>query len=214
MEFIADGLLIATALTAGLYCLILGRRLRALNDSGSGIGTQIKLLDKALDETRSALTETRESVTALQASARSTLAQLSRETTEATDLAQRIERSVAKAEATLDRLYHVETRIEAHEKRIDNGRIEAAGTNGGPAARPVEASAVQPRQTSYEIEQQMDVAADARSDIERVELPSGTTTTVTDGPEAAPLGGAGRIPTGIPPAGRDATVLRAERMML
>ena len=48
MELIADGLLIATAMTAGLYCLVLSKRLRLLTDSGNGIGPQIEALDQAL----------------------------------------------------------------------------------------------------------------------------------------------------------------------
>lgn len=121
MELIADGLLIATALTAALYCLVLSRRLRNLSDSGSGIGAQIEALDRALNETRGALAETREGVGELRASAKSSLAKLARESALATDLASRLESGAARAEATMQRLYQAETRVAAYQTRLDGG---------------------------------------------------------------------------------------------
>ena len=55
MQLIADGLLLATALTAALYCIVLSRRLRRLTDAQSGIGTQIRELTRVLEETRGAV---------------------------------------------------------------------------------------------------------------------------------------------------------------
>lgn len=69
MQLIADGLLIATALTAALYCLVLSRRLRRLTDAEAGIGTQIHALNKALEETRAGLQETRRGIAEARASA-------------------------------------------------------------------------------------------------------------------------------------------------
>lgn len=62
MELISDGLLLATALTAAVYCIILSRRLRRLTDSGEGIAAQIAALDAALGETKAAMTETRRGI--------------------------------------------------------------------------------------------------------------------------------------------------------
>ena len=70
MQFVADGLLIATALAAAVYCLVLSRRLRRLTDAEEGIGAQIKALNAALDETRSGLAETRRSVAEARAALR------------------------------------------------------------------------------------------------------------------------------------------------
>ena len=61
MSLIADGLLIAAALTAGIYCFVLSRRLKAFAGTESGIGKQIKELTTTLDETRTALKEAQES---------------------------------------------------------------------------------------------------------------------------------------------------------
>ena len=41
MALIADGLLIATALTAALYCAVLSRRLRRLADLESRLGVRL-----------------------------------------------------------------------------------------------------------------------------------------------------------------------------
>ena len=57
MSLIADGLLIATGLTAGLYCFILSRRLKAFSSTDSGVGQQIRQLNSTLEETRAALRE-------------------------------------------------------------------------------------------------------------------------------------------------------------
>lgn len=59
MSLIADGLMIVAGLTAGLYCLVLSRRLRQLSDSGQGIGAQIRALTEAIAETRAAVGEAR-----------------------------------------------------------------------------------------------------------------------------------------------------------
>ncbi|MEM9147644.1 MAG: hypothetical protein AAGC57_15765 [Pseudomonadota bacterium] len=70
MDLIADGLFIATALTAALYCFVLSRRLRRLSDAETGIGVQIHALNKALEETRAGLAETRRGVAEARASVR------------------------------------------------------------------------------------------------------------------------------------------------
>jgi hypothetical protein len=117
MELLADGLLIVTALAAGLYCMALGRRLRKLTDSRGGIGPQIDSLDQALNETQTALAETRKSVQELGGSTSVAIAELTREAARGEDIAQRIERGIVEAKATLQRLYEAEGRIEASENR-------------------------------------------------------------------------------------------------
>ena len=128
MEFIADGLLIATAMTAGLYCLVLSRRLRRLTESGEGIGPQIEALDQALTETRAALAETREGVSELRGSSKAAVVQLTRETARGEEMTGRIERGLEEANATMQRLYQARDRIEAHENRPEK-TISAGGDN-------------------------------------------------------------------------------------
>ena len=133
MELIADGLLIATAMTAGLYCLVLSRRLGRLSECGNGIGPQIDALDRALSETRAALTETREGMSELRDAAKAASTQLARETERGEEMVQRIERGVGEAKATMQRLYEVNDRIEAHENRPAKASSARAGDLGGDA---------------------------------------------------------------------------------
>ena len=57
MSIIADGLLIATCLTAAVYCFVLARRLKQFSNTEEGIGQQILQLTTTLQETRTALKE-------------------------------------------------------------------------------------------------------------------------------------------------------------
>ena len=132
MDLIADGLLIATAMTAGLYCLVLSKRLRRLTDSGSAIGPQIEALDQALGDTRAALAETREGVSELRSSTKAVIAELTRETARGEDIAELIERGVGEAKATMQRLYEAADRIEAYENRPAKANHAGEGDPDGP----------------------------------------------------------------------------------
>jgi hypothetical protein len=55
MELIADGLLIAGALGAALYCRSLSQRLNRLKDLDSGLGAAIAALSRQVDELREQL---------------------------------------------------------------------------------------------------------------------------------------------------------------
>lgn len=134
MELIADGLLIATAMTAGIYCLVLSKRLRRLTDSGSAIGPQIEALDQALGNTRAALAEIREGVSELRGSTKAAVVQLARETARGEEMAEQIQRGVEEAKATMQRLYEAGARIEAHENRSANAGY---ADEDGPDGRPV-----------------------------------------------------------------------------
>jgi hypothetical protein len=50
MTFIADVLLIAGALGAGLYCYVLSRRLRRFTDLEKGVGGAVAMLSAQVDE--------------------------------------------------------------------------------------------------------------------------------------------------------------------
>ena len=50
MELIADILLVAGALGAGFYCLVLARRLRRFNDLENGVGGAVAVLSAQVDD--------------------------------------------------------------------------------------------------------------------------------------------------------------------
>lgn len=50
MELIADILLVSGALGAGLYCLVLGRRLNRFNDLEKGVGGAVAVLSAQVDD--------------------------------------------------------------------------------------------------------------------------------------------------------------------
>jgi len=131
MDLIADGLLIATALTAALYCLVLSRRLRRLTDAQSGVGAQIGELSKALEETRSAVSEARRTLSESRASARNAQDALARE--------------VATARAVIAELQGEHARARRREAAHWIGDLEAEarpptpeelGADGGHGAAP------------------------------------------------------------------------------
>lgn len=80
MSIIADGLLIATCLTAAVYCFVLARRLKRFSSTEEGIGQQILQLTRTLEETRAALKEA-------QAGAKAETEALAREVVQARKLA-------------------------------------------------------------------------------------------------------------------------------
>ena len=50
MEFFADVLLAAAALSAGLYCFVLARRLKKFNDLEKGVGGAVAVLSSQVDD--------------------------------------------------------------------------------------------------------------------------------------------------------------------
>lgn len=50
MDYIADILLVAGALGAGLYCFVLGRRLNKFNDLEKGVGGAVAVLSAQVDD--------------------------------------------------------------------------------------------------------------------------------------------------------------------
>ena len=95
MSLIADGLLIATCLTAALYCFILSRRLKKLTSTEDGIGQQILQLNGALEETRTAVKDIR-------GTAKAASDRLSREVQNARRSAQELQRLTEAAQQILD----------------------------------------------------------------------------------------------------------------
>jgi len=97
MDLIADGLLIATALTAALYCLVLSQRLRRLTDARAGVGAQIAELSRVLEETRAAVADTRKGLAESRASARNAGDALAREIATAREVTAALQGEAARA---------------------------------------------------------------------------------------------------------------------
>jgi len=57
MSLLADALLLSAAIAAAIYCRMLAGRLKALGDSGRGLGGAIKALDQQVEAIRAALDE-------------------------------------------------------------------------------------------------------------------------------------------------------------
>ncbi|MHC0051979.1 hypothetical protein [Actibacterium sp. D379-3] len=88
MALIADILLVAGALGAAFYCMVLSRRLRRLNDLETGMGGAIAVLSAQVDDMTRALESAR-------SSARSSSSTLEDLTGRADGVAQRLELLVA-----------------------------------------------------------------------------------------------------------------------
>ncbi|KMK68852.1 hypothetical protein [Puniceibacterium sp. IMCC21224] len=88
MDLIADILLVAGALGAGLYCFILARRLTRFNDLESGVGGAVAVLSAQVDD----LTRT---LAAAQKTAGASATSLTQLTARAEEVAKRLELMVA-----------------------------------------------------------------------------------------------------------------------
>ena len=72
MNMIADLLLAVGAIGAGLYCMILSRRLRQFNQLENGMGGAIAVLSMQVDEMKKALMAAQQTATASEAALRLT----------------------------------------------------------------------------------------------------------------------------------------------
>lgn len=91
MELIADGVLILAATVAGLYCLVLSRRLHSLTQMESGLGKAITSMSTQVDEMQDALAKAK-------ASTEDRAVALSAQLAVAEEVAQRLERLLKDAE--------------------------------------------------------------------------------------------------------------------
>lgn len=88
MEMIADILLVAGALGAGLYCFVLARRLARFNDLENGVGGAVAVLSAQVDDLTRTLAEAQRTASTSEGS-------LSELTHRAEDVAKRLELMVA-----------------------------------------------------------------------------------------------------------------------
>ncbi len=72
MNLLADMLLAIGAIGAGVYCMILSRRLRQFTQLESGMGGAIAVLSMQVDEMKKALTAAQQTATASEAALRLT----------------------------------------------------------------------------------------------------------------------------------------------
>lgn len=103
MAIITDGLLIATCLTAAIYCVVLSRRLARFSDTRTGIGQQISQLNEILEETRTTIRESH-------SGARSVSERLSRDLAAARKASQDLSALIERAETVLDRAIELQNR--------------------------------------------------------------------------------------------------------
>lgn len=108
MALISDGLLFLTALTTGLYCIVLARRLRRLGDPDEGIGGRIEALGAAIEETRAALSETRGRLEEMRRETQASSEKIVRDAGRAKRVADELAAATVAAERTLDSLYRAE----------------------------------------------------------------------------------------------------------
>jgi hypothetical protein len=88
MDFIADILLAAGAIGAGVYCFVLGRRLNRFNDLEKGVGGAVAVLSAQVDDLNRTLAAARQTASGSAA----TLTDL---TQRAEDISRRLELQIA-----------------------------------------------------------------------------------------------------------------------
>lgn len=88
MDFIADILLAAGAIGAGIYCFVLGRRLNRFNDLEKGVGGAVAVLSAQVDDLNRTLA-------AAQNTAAGSAQTLTNLTTRAEDMSRRLELQMA-----------------------------------------------------------------------------------------------------------------------
>ncbi|MEO1000856.1 MAG: hypothetical protein AAFW69_09710 [Pseudomonadota bacterium] len=119
MELIADGLLIVAAAVAGVYCIVLARRLHRLSDLDSGVGGAIAQLSRQVTELKSTLDAAKRG---------------------ATGSARTLEDAVARATAAADRLERliaVET-AQASAREAADDRAEPASAQPADGFMPAD----------------------------------------------------------------------------
>lgn len=113
MELIADGLLIATTLTAAIYCGVLGRRLRRLSSTEHGLGSQIAALSGAVDEAREAISAMQDRLSGLRGQSQQASERARRDLAEALDVAEQLNSASDEARRLLDGLYAADRTLRA-----------------------------------------------------------------------------------------------------
>ncbi|MEM6623707.1 MAG: hypothetical protein AAF674_15870 [Pseudomonadota bacterium] len=140
MSLIADGLLIATCLTAAIYCYVLGGRLKRFSSTEEGVGKQVRDLNLALEETRAALKEAQSGAAATADALSAEMARAKKLSAElqavAADMQTRIDNVAAAAPRVAES--HVEPVETAAAAPIEEPKLEAV-KHASPSAAPITA---------------------------------------------------------------------------
>jgi len=137
MELIADGVLILAATVAGVYCLVLSRRLHSLTQMETGLGKAITGMSAQVDEMKLALAEAKSST---EESAKALAAQ-----------AQTAEEVAAKLEALIKSAEEIEAKRKADEPPTSREPNHAEIVES--SARPAEKRIVKPAKKATKREQ-------------------------------------------------------------
>ena len=118
MQLLADGLVMFAASVAALYCWILSRRLRSLNDTKNGLGGAIASLTRQVEEVQRSLAEAK---TDTQTEAKRLAA-----------LVEKAESVAAQVEAGLNRSARVARARRAARERTDQSGSDATSAAATP----------------------------------------------------------------------------------
>lgn len=159
MAIITDGLLIATCLTAAMYCVVLSRRLARFSDTKTGIGQQISQLNEILEETRTTIRESH-------SGARAVSERLSRDLAAARKASQDLSNLIERAETMLDRAIELQSRPPKPVQKAVPDAILRPAQSAPPQYEPMRQQDAaepqyQPQPDSDESSPAVDEAADA-----------------------------------------------------
>ncbi|MEM6677413.1 MAG: hypothetical protein AAF675_06030 [Pseudomonadota bacterium] len=136
MALIADGILIACALTAAIYCAVLSTRLKRLANTEDGIGSQIATLNTAVEETRTALAAAQERISGLREESGGASERVRREMAQARRVTDDLESAAERARSLLDQLYAAEDLAQDRARENAQDSVQERGQRGAPPGMP------------------------------------------------------------------------------
>lgn len=153
MELIADILLVAGALGAGLYCFVLSRRLRRFTDLEKGVGGAVAVLSTQADELQKSLDAARD------ASDRSGAA--------LKDLTQRAESVAQRLELMMASMHDIIPPEDEPATPTKSSPVEKTENAEAKTEASVEHTTVETEETSEEVEDSADKGAPESPGVKR-----------------------------------------------
>lgn len=126
MDLIADGLLLIAAVVASIYCLVLSKRLRRLNQMDGGLGKAIATMSTQVEEMSKALATSRKAT-------EKAVGELDARLAAARDLNAKLDKAAEGAGATATALTRILAEAAAAREATNAAEAEAAPA---PAAKP------------------------------------------------------------------------------
>jgi len=154
LELIADILLVAGALGAGLYCFVLSRRLKRFTDLEKGVGGAVAVLSSQADELKKSLDAARDS-------SEQSGAVLKEQTQRAEAVAQRLELMMAS-------MHDVVPAEEKPAKPVEPEPVETVEESPAKPEEPGEASAAEPE----DMAETTDTSVEPEESVEAPEGPA------------------------------------------